>query len=142
MNEGLNERGHGERSDEWETPPWLFKALDSEFGFTFDAAASSTNHLCKCWSDNIDEHGPVPGDRVFCNPPYSNIDMFVQHALYYNGLTVLVLPAFVDKIWYRRLHESPRVEIRPFVKRVRFFENGKPGGSPFFGTVIAIVRPG
>lgn len=32
--------------DDWETPEWLFKELDSEFHFTLDAAASDTNHKC------------------------------------------------------------------------------------------------
>lgn len=141
QNKGLAQRGKGLASDSWETPPWLFKALDAEFGFTFDAAASEANHLCKRWSPNINEIRPQNEDRIFCNPPYSDIDLFVEHALYWHGLTVMVLPAFVDKDWYRRLFESSRVEWRPFRQRVRFYENGKPGGSPFFGTVVAVVRP-
>ena len=29
--------------DDWETPAWLFSALDSEFHFTLDAASTSPN---------------------------------------------------------------------------------------------------
>jgi len=65
----------------------------------------------------------------------------VRLALQNHCLWVFVLPAFVDKTWYRWLWESKRVEFRPFANRVRFYLNGKPAGSPFFGTVIAVVRP-
>lgn len=31
----------------WETPQKLFEALDDEFHFTLDVAASDQNHKCK-----------------------------------------------------------------------------------------------
>ena len=31
----------------WETPGWLFKALDKIFGFELDAAAGANNAKCK-----------------------------------------------------------------------------------------------
>ena len=34
------------RSDEWETPQWLFDELNKEFGFEIDVAASDENHKC------------------------------------------------------------------------------------------------
>lgn len=41
--------------DLWQTPPKLFKALNNEFGFTLDVAASADNHLCSNYfDDNID----------------------------------------------------------------------------------------
>ena len=33
--------------DDWETPAWLFSALDSEFHFTLDAASSDANAKCE-----------------------------------------------------------------------------------------------
>ena len=35
--------------DEWQTPPAIFEALDAEFGFTVDCAASTVNHHCDRW---------------------------------------------------------------------------------------------
>lgn len=32
------------KSDEWSTPDEVYKALNKEFGFTLDAAASKENH--------------------------------------------------------------------------------------------------
>jgi site-specific DNA-methyltransferase (adenine-specific) len=34
------------KSDEWETPQWLFDQLDAEFSFGFDAAATRENSKC------------------------------------------------------------------------------------------------
>lgn len=34
------------KSDEWETPQYLFDKLDAEFKFTLDACASEENHKC------------------------------------------------------------------------------------------------
>jgi hypothetical protein len=164
MNEGLKRRGKTSQSDEWETPPWLFKALDSEFGFTFDAAGriepvtiergadkpplvlANKNPLCKRFSTDITQ-SVISGaltveDRVFCNPPYSEIELFIRHALETPNLWVLVLPAFMDKLWYRMIVESEMFEQRPFIERVKFYLGGiEPEGSPFFGTFIAIKRP-
>ncbi|HFI8902999.1 TPA: DNA N-6-adenine-methyltransferase, partial [Escherichia coli] len=35
--------------DCWRTPLWLFDALDIEFGFWLDSAASDKNALCAHW---------------------------------------------------------------------------------------------
>jgi len=36
-----------EIKDLWRTPPEIFAALDAEFGFQIDAAASAENALCR-----------------------------------------------------------------------------------------------
>lgn len=150
-NKGMNAKGPG--LDEYETPPWLFRALDTEFGFNMDGAASEKNHLLPNWTDDVcslydKEFGELL--RVFCNPPYSNIDPFVDVALYRKSdLWVFLLPARVNADWYRRLYESTRVEWRPLRKRIQFLVNGKvplnektgkPQG-PRFGSIVAVVRP-
>jgi hypothetical protein len=148
MNNGLLARGHGNQNDEAETPGWLFQALDAEFGFTFDAAATPSNSKCRLFAHHIETATIDAGHRVYCNPPYSNIELFVHMLLPLPNMTVFLLPAFVDKDWYRLLYESPRVSWRPFRKRIIFEyqgkaivgKNGNPQ-QPFFGTVLAIVRP-
>ncbi len=62
--------------DCWQTPLWLFDALDIEFGFWLDSAASDKNALCAHWLTEADDalnsewisHG-----AIWNNPPYSNI---------------------------------------------------------------------
>ena len=34
------------KTDNWETPPEVFKDLDNEFKFTLDPCASKENHKC------------------------------------------------------------------------------------------------
>ena len=138
-NVGMNAPGPG--IDEYESPPWLFKALDGEFGFTFDAAASEQNRLCKRWTDDVLRAAIDPTDRIFCNPPYSLIPIFVDKALASPNLWVMLLPVRTDSEWFRKLSESERVAFRFFRKRICF---NLPGGtltsSPRFASMIAIIR--
>lgn len=41
--------------DCWRTPLWLFDALDIEFGFWLDSAASDKNALCAHWLTEADD---------------------------------------------------------------------------------------
>ncbi|WP_249822524.1 phage N-6-adenine-methyltransferase, partial [Escherichia coli] len=69
--------------DCWQTPLWLFDALDIEFGFWLDSAASDKNALCAHWLTEADDalnsewisHG-----AIWNNPPYSNIRPWVEKA--------------------------------------------------------------
>lgn len=61
----------------WETPPDFFKALDDEFHFTLDAAASHENHLLSryctktgVWEWGIDRLRPSLGERGWLIDPY------------------------------------------------------------------------
>lgn len=138
MNQGFNLKT--KQSDEWQTPDWLFKALDSEFGFTLDAAATAENTKCKEYR-TVNAVPYWTGHRVFCNPPYSNIEWFVNKALSHDhDMAVLLLPVRTDNDWFRHLIEIKGVEIRYFRKRICFLENGKEQKSPRFASMIAIVR--
>lgn len=142
MNEGFN--AATALSDDWETPRWLFDALNHEFGFTLDGAASAANALLPRYS-SAERHLGWRGERVFCNPPYSMIDVFVETAL--GGcadIAVLLLPVRTDTAWWQRLMDARDrgrdVTIRWFRKRIRFCLNGTPEGSPRFASVVVIVR--
>lgn len=144
MNDGMIAEGPG--SDEWETPDWLFKSLDAEFGFTLDAAATQSNAKCTefCTLEYANRNGLLTSwnaHRVWINPPYSAIAPFVQRALLVDNSVVLLLPSRTDTAWFRLLTESSRVELRWFRKRIRFCLNGKEADSPRFGSLVAIVRP-
>jgi site-specific DNA-methyltransferase (adenine-specific) len=71
------------QTEEWETPEWLFQALDAEFGFTLDPCSTHQNAKCKLhftaaedglrqdWLDHV----------VFMNPPYGReITRWMQKA--------------------------------------------------------------
>lgn len=60
------------KTDNWETPPEVFKYLDNEFKFTLDPCASNENHKCDKYFTK-EENGLLQdwgGQRVYCNPPY------------------------------------------------------------------------
>lgn len=125
------------QSDEWETPAWVFDSLHGEFGFTLDGASTAGNAKCKKYS-TAEVELLWAGERVFCNPPYSNIGYFVRRA-FDAELAVLLLPVRTDSDWHRVLCESG-AEMRYWRRRIAFLEAGKPMGSPRFASLIAIVR--
>lgn len=142
-------------SDEWRTPEDFFVALDAEFGFDADMAASEEN----CWKENYWGPDHRLTDRrnslvfrwptvCWLNPPYSKCREFIAKAAEEatKGSTVVCLvPSRTDTrwwhehVWDRRSHLPwPGVEIR-FVKgRLKF--GGAPAGAPF-PSVVIVFRP-
>jgi len=141
MNSGMAADGPG--SDEWETPDWLFRALDTEFGFTLDPCATKENakcklHFTKTFSglDCMWGHG----SRAFINPPYSEIGAWVYKALDAQPqIAVMLLPVRTDNNWFEAIQQN--AQIRFYRKRIKFLENGKEMGSPRFPSMLAIIRP-
>jgi hypothetical protein len=166
-NEGMNVRGPS--NDEYETPPWLFEACHTEFGFEWDAAARKTdmeveqsdgtilkmvggNALAGLVSNDIEKDIKMiraHRGNVWCNPPYSKIDLFIGLALMSPNLWCFLLPSRTGTGWFQRLRWSfDRVEMRPFRRRIQFLLNGQPPlgkdgkpQGPRFDSMIAIVRP-
>lgn len=149
-------------SDEWRTPEALFTALDAEFGFDLDVAATREN----CWKENYIGPDRQRPDRVdaltcawtwlsssarpavcWCNPPYSRVREFVEKAAAEarQGCTVvMLLPARTDTrmwhahIWDGETHQPrPGVEIRFLKGRLKF---GDSEHSAPFPSVIVIFR--
>ena len=116
--------------DSWQTPQWLFAALNAEFDFALDVAASENHHLCnqyftqqdsaldKSWLLSI--KGLVPRLTAFCNPPYSrgSKEKFLAKAAdeMRNGITsVFLVPALPSEGWFPWSTAS----------EVRFITNGR-----------------
>ncbi|BCZ39813.1 phage N-6-adenine-methyltransferase [Serratia ureilytica] len=69
--------------DCWQTPLWLFDALDIEFGFWLDVAASAENALCAHYLSEANDaltHNWSSYGAIWCNPPYSKILPWVEKA--------------------------------------------------------------
>ena len=135
MNTGMNRAGP--ESDEWETPPWLYQALDSEFSFTMDGAATAGNTKHRRYS-SVDALLAWDNERVFCNPPYSAIEPFVRMA-YSAEIAILLLPVRTDNDWFKLLVYR-NAELRWLRKRVAFLMNGVVSASPRFTSLIAIIK--
>ena len=110
------------KTDEWETPQYLFNELDEEFRFTLDAAASEKNHKCEKFftkrQDGLKQDWG--GHTVWCNPPYGRaIAKWVEKATESKATVVMLLPARTDTKWFHE-YIYGRAEIRFIKGRVRF----------------------
>jgi phage N-6-adenine-methyltransferase len=148
-------------TDDWRTPPELFAALDAEFRFTLDAAATRANALCPLYlgPDHAPEYRDAlttdwwigrSGEAAYCNPPYSRglQGKFIAKAALeaHKGagglLTVVMLiparpdtKAFHAHIWDAEKHQ-PRegVEVRFLKGRLKF--SGAKDAAPFPSMVV------
>jgi DNA N-6-adenine-methyltransferase Dam len=120
-------------NDNYATPEYLKQALEREFGTTLDPCPLNPkpeiDGLALDWD----------GEVVFCNPPWSDIEPWVNKAYDSKCITVFVLPARTDTAWFHKLHYSG-AQLRFFRKRCHFEKEGEGKKSPVDGTLTAIVR--
>lgn len=97
---------------DWETPIELFRAIDEEFHFTLDAAASAENCKVKRFFTSKDDglSKSWRNEIVWVNPPYgdgkSKLTDWVAKAERerHNGATtVLLIPARTNTNWFHDL---------------------------------------
>jgi phage N-6-adenine-methyltransferase len=122
------------RSNDWQTPPWLFSLLNEEFYFDLDAAASDANHLCPRYyteqQDALVQEWGKDAKSVWTNPPYGRIiPRFVKHAheqtLKYPLLTVtMLIPARTDTKWWH--NHCAKGEVRFIKGRLKFINPALP----------------
>lgn len=145
----------GKASDEWRTPQAVFEALDAEFGFDLDVAATAEN----CWVENyigpdrgrpdrVDALRVVWGGVCWMNPPYSQCRQFIAKAAFEasRGCTVVCLvPSRTDTRWWHsdvwdaeKNQPRPGVEIRFIKGRLKF---GNSENSAPFPSVVIVFRP-
>jgi site-specific DNA-methyltransferase (adenine-specific) len=138
-------------SGDWSTPQDFFDALDKEFHFDLDAAASAVNHKCaEYFSESQWDHPNAfsvtnwadYGKSVFCNPPYGRyIGAWFERARWASerGATVVMLAhARTDTRWWHEHVQGIADEVR-FIKGRLKFGDGKQS-APFPSAVI-IYRP-
>jgi phage N-6-adenine-methyltransferase len=143
--------------DDRRTPPEFWLPLHERHGFTVDAAASSENALLpRYWTRETDAlQQSWRGERVWCNPPFSEVPVWVEKAwkaMRDEGaeLVVMLLPANrTEQGWWQQHVEPFRdgdpvngVTLRTrFLRgRVRFirpdWEKPAKGDRPPFGVVL------
>ena len=148
---GKNSAVFSRKSDEWETPQWLFDQLNEEFCFHCDAAATEENTKCPLYmgepyADALKQPvwcGYAPGEdadytvnRFWLNPPYSKIKEFMKKAYEesLNGaIVVCLIPSRTDtRYWHDYVMKAH--EIRFIVGRLKF--GGAKNGAPFPSCVV------
>lgn len=130
------------KSNEWETPKELFDKLNNEFKFTLDAAASDQNHKCERYftiaEDGLKQNWA--GERVWCNPPYSEIAKWCEKAFnetkQENTLVVMLIPSRTDTKYFHNFIYH-RAEIRFIKGRLKF---GNSKNSAPFPSMLVIYR--
>ena len=115
------------KSDDWSTPPDFYDKLNQEFGFDFDPCPLRPE------SDGLS----IPwGQRNFCNPPYSQLKLWLRKGYeesLLGKLVVFLIPSRTDTIaWHSYVVKADEVR---FVKgRLRF--GGCPNPAPFASAVV------
>ena len=120
-------------SDEWRTPQSLFDKLDKEFNFDSDPCPMLEKPLKEGLYNMF-------MNRVFVNPPYSNIALWVKscydHHKFTNALVVMLIPSRTDtKYWHDYVMKAD--EIRFIKGRLKF---GDAKNSAPFPSCIVIFR--
>jgi phage N-6-adenine-methyltransferase len=149
MNEQTRKVLHSSDVMNWRTPPELFAALNDEFDFQLDAAASADNALCPFWYSEQQNALKRPWDgRVWCNPPYGRqIGHWTAHA---RGqvecgnaeLVVMLIPSRTDTRWWH--DDVMRAQtVRLIRGRLRFLtESGERlAPAPFPSALVIWERP-
>lgn len=141
--------------DDRETDPRLWEAWHQRFAFTVDAAADHHNaKLPRYWTRHDDGlTQDWAAERVWCNPPYSDIEPWIRKALTSHAkLVVLLIPAnrTEQRFWQELVEpnrDAPGAPIRvEFIRgRPRFLRPGEEqidrNARPPFGVCLLIVTP-
>lgn len=121
------------QSDEWETPDTIFENLNKIFNFTLDAASSDKNaKLPKHYT--VEDDGLAKsweGERVFCNPPYSQVKKWVKKAYDERNkakVIVFLIPARTDTMWF---HEYVIGKAQIYFCKGRIKFKGAKYNAPF-----------
>ena len=106
--------------DEWETPQALFDEINHEGKFTIDACAYQTNKKVeRCWMP--EDNGLLQDwshERVWCNPPFSEIGPWVEKCKTAR-LACLLVPPRTDCAWWHDAIKNA-VKIDFFSGRIAF----------------------
>jgi len=150
----VGKRGARPEIDDRATTPEVFEPLNERFHFTVDVAASADNTKCPRFFTPRDDglKRRWSGERVWCNPPHSDIGTWVAKAWHERNcganLIVMLVPANrTEQGWWQRYVEPFRdkgmglsVEFLP--GRLRFLAPGateiKPNERPPYGCCLLI----
>jgi phage N-6-adenine-methyltransferase len=131
------------RTEEWETPNYVFLPLNREYKFQVDVCATSENAKCRIYFDrSVDglkrEWSPF---RCWMNPPYGrDIAKWMKKAFNESqrgALVVCLIPSITDTKWW---HDwvMKASEIRFVTGRISF---GNSKNSAPFPSCIVIYYP-
>ena len=131
---------------DWETPQALFDALDDEFSFVLDAAASEDNTKCSRFFDASSDglvhewaHWVDREHSVFVNPPYGRgIVEWMQKCAEEGEFCRVVALVFArtDTRWFHKWVAPWASEVRFIKGRIKFKREGVVGPAPAPSMVV------
>lgn len=134
------------KTDEWETPTWLIRVIEEEFGpITLDPCATAENSKGLLYFPKEDNgliqqwHG-----LTFVNPPYSEVAAWTeksyQEAFAGNATVLLLVAARTDTRWWWKWVRQG--EVRLIQGRLRFDLNGEEikVSAPFPSALVIFRR--
>ena len=132
----------------WRTPRSFFDALDKEFLFDLDAAASAANALCSTYFSTQDDalaQDWSSYQSIWCNPPYGReLHRWLKKAYIESrkGPTVVMrVMASTETRWWRD-YAWRADEIRLVQGRVKFIRaSGDVAGAAPKGSAVIIWHP-
>lgn len=134
MSSLLRARGGG---DSHATPGTVYEELDKEFGFTLDPCPLDPEGGLPLFGENGLEKSWA-GQRVFCNPPYSNIGPWLAKAREAE-VAVFLVPSRTDTSWWHELVMPSANDIRFIRGRLRF--GSATNSAPFPSVVLVYHQP-
>ena len=151
-------RGAKDEVDDRGTDPAFVRALEERFGaeFSLDVAAAAHNTKAPMYFDREMDglKQSWAGERIWCNPPYSNLYAWVEKAWAEWSATrgiVMLLPANrTEQKWWQELVEPLRdkpnspLSVEFLAGRMRFDRPsaviGPKGDRPPFGCCLLIWK--
>ncbi len=139
--------------DDRALPTEEFAKLDERFKFSIDVAASAENTKCEryCTAQVSGLEWSWKGERVYCNPPYSDILPWIRKAWAEPEaeIVVMLLPANrTEQKWWQLGIEPYRdragsvLRVEFMSGRIRFLKPGQivigPNERPPFGSVLCV----
>lgn len=131
---------HHGGSDCWRTPSLMFRNLHREFSFSLDGAATKHDTLLPRFTDDISRQSWA-GERVFCNPPYSDIPSFLVKASEADLAVFLIPYRPQTTYWLEHIFTNPLChEIRILHRAVKYLppagHNGLVVRAPFPAAIV------
>lgn len=120
---------------DWGTPKTLIKFIENELlggiPFDIDLAASARNKVCKHYinaKQNYLRNSLETSLLAYLNPPYDQVEQFVDKLISDKVPAVMLVPARTDTAWFYKAAQNAQ-HIRFIVGRLKF--KGAPAGAPF-----------
>ncbi len=130
--------------DDWETPRWLFEAVDAIWHFDLDPASNDANSLCELHytreQDGLAQSWE--GHRVFLNPPYGKdmgawMKKAAAEAEKPDTIVVCLVPARTDTRWWWDNVVPNAAEVSYIRGRLKFEIGGRPlSAAPFPSALV------